>query len=804
MARATQKGGTAAIGCHVQLTTALLVSIMSAQQAQVANGRVGFCLDQVPPGLAGTGYTATSALTKAQCPSDSWCPLLNETKVFSYTDDTSGSTTQVEYYWWSACCTGRQGRSLIADEVSGLPTCRSNQSALTCERMQWQEKFEADFLGDDYNINVAPARTVTDPRIYGGVASDQIQCTCKASDPECEQPGSGDNCLVCRTDSPCGAKTNVQLSVSFFKITMVDLLTSQMDASVWIRQIWKDPRLAFDYQCYGGCASRCPTPIYSFWLGFSYTMSVLVMILRRPCPCRLDSFEVQASPGDMELSRIWTPDVELYNHKTPIWGDSVPRLAIVYSCWDGAPSRGGCGEVFFSRPGVITALCKYRGLIMFPRDHLSCELEFSSWALDGRHQDLVKRKKDGGVNWAGSGKGLAGLTAGATFQDYTIRSLEVTRKVSFYDCCPNSPFPTLLYSIQFKRAESYYSFKLVVPSIALAMLSFIPFYMNPETGERLGFGITMILAMLALDITAASMMPVCSEKTFMDFLSGVCMLFGGISMLETGIVMFLYHQQADDWTDALSRRSFHQLGWDAVLTVGGKCTCFIFNVMPNTLLVHGIGVDGWDGTATGRGAYENEKAMNAIFSQFGYVMRVGIKHEIGISGNLSWALVTMGRPSTVVKILRIAESKGIMTGSTRLEVSRYHPDREDSTDTMRRMFEGGSTAAEEEHMHESQVVMLDGSDNLKLRHQIYSQIFFVLDSDFSGALDVDEIELFGEYELGLEVSQSVVTCFPRCGGIPILTKAHSAVGSQPCHRIFHQVRHQQEHEARSGRVCTVL
>jgi hypothetical protein len=31
---------------------------------------------------------------------------------------------------------------------------------------------------------------------------------------------------------------------------------------------------------------------------------------------------------------------------------------------------------------------------------------------------------------------------------------------------------------------------------------------SPETGERLGFGITMILAMLALDIMASGMMPV--------------------------------------------------------------------------------------------------------------------------------------------------------------------------------------------------------------------------------------------------------------------------------------------------------
>lgn len=69
----------------------------------------------------------------------------------------------------------------------------------------------------------------------------------------------------------------------------------------------------------------------------------------------------------------------------------------------------------------------------------------------------------------------------------------------------------LLYEISFSRSTDYYTFKLVLPSVALTMLSFITFYMSPDTGERLGFGITMILAMLASDITASSMMPVISS-----------------------------------------------------------------------------------------------------------------------------------------------------------------------------------------------------------------------------------------------------------------------------------------------------
>ena len=120
------------------------------------------------------------------------------------------------------------------------------------------------------------------------------------------------------------------------------------------RQIWTDKRLSYDYQCYGG----------------------------------MDVMEVHAAAGTLENTLIWTPDIELYNHEAAVWGENIlgARLAFVYSCWDGAPTRGGCGHVFWSRPGVMTALCRYSGLLNFPNDDLSCDLEFAGWTIDGRWQ----------------------------------------------------------------------------------------------------------------------------------------------------------------------------------------------------------------------------------------------------------------------------------------------------------------------------------------------------------------------------------------------------------------------------------
>jgi len=50
--------------------------------------------------------------------------------------------------------------------------------------------------------------------------------------------------------------------------------------------------------------------------------------------------------------------------------------------------------------------------------------------------------------------------------------------------------------VEVSRSARFYIFKMVIPQISMALLSIIPYYMNPECGERLGFCIVLILTSL--------------------------------------------------------------------------------------------------------------------------------------------------------------------------------------------------------------------------------------------------------------------------------------------------------------------
>ena len=88
------------------------------------------------------------------------------------------------------------------------------------------------------------------------------------------------------------------------------------------------------------------------------------------------------------------------------------------------------------------------------------------------------------------------------------------------------------------------------------------------------------------------------------------------------------------------------------------------------LHVRHIGADGWDGTVDGRGTYENEKSITELFSPFGEVMGVAIRHRVSITAgeNTSWCLVTMASLEGAQAAL---SAPRIMAGARELAVNRF-------------------------------------------------------------------------------------------------------------------------------------
>ena len=88
-----------------------MLLLLAAAKGSLAG--IGFCIldtRQQPEALQGTGYAVGNALTESECNTagEDWCPLDDEVKTFGAVNSVTQATEQIDYYWWSACCTGMQ------------------------------------------------------------------------------------------------------------------------------------------------------------------------------------------------------------------------------------------------------------------------------------------------------------------------------------------------------------------------------------------------------------------------------------------------------------------------------------------------------------------------------------------------------------------------------------------------------------------------------------------------------------------------------------------------------------------------
>ncbi|KAK7507969.1 hypothetical protein BaRGS_00000934, partial [Batillaria attramentaria] len=74
-------------------------------------------------------------------------------------------------------------------------------------------------------------------------------------------------------------------------------------------------------------------------------------------------------------------------------------------------------------------------------------------------------------------------------------------------------YSTVKYWFKFKRKPDYYGLNLILPVIMLSVLSVLIFVLPAESGEMMGFSVTLLLTFIVFVQVLASMIPTTSEST---------------------------------------------------------------------------------------------------------------------------------------------------------------------------------------------------------------------------------------------------------------------------------------------------
>jgi hypothetical protein len=303
------------------------------------------------------------------------------------------------------------------------------------------------------------------------------------------------------------AGTDVAVNLRVFKVVEVVPNEAHMALKVWVRMNWKDERLKWNPDDYGGTT-----------------------FLSVPC-------------GNPELQVIWKPDLSITNSRVPN-GETLEEVAaMVYSD----------GSVFWSRPGTIDVLCQFTGLVAFPFDQLGCQIEMMGWTWSGHHQGIVL--SDGGADLTKQER-----SSRVSYQELSLESVNATLMTYYYPCCPSEPWPAVRWTFILNRATSYYVNFYMWPAVLVTFLSFGAFFMSPDVGERLGYGITLVLTVEVGKAVFHEMLPVCGEMLWIEMFNTIALIFCYFSLMETIVVLYLAHHDEDTVLPAWLIVSLRQIG----------------------------------------------------------------------------------------------------------------------------------------------------------------------------------------------------------------------------------------------------
>lgn len=174
----------------------------------------------------------------------------------------------------------------------------------------------------------------------------------------------------------------------------------------------------------------------------------------------------------------------------------------------------------------------------FPFDRQVCPMRFGLWTYNGLmvNFSIVRDSAD-----------ISNLVPSG---EWNLEGMPSVRKVFEYACCPGIPYPVIDYDVIIVRRTSFYLLNLIWPGILIAVLASITFLLPPESGERIGLGITNLLAMMVFLLLISESIPPTSDAVPLasNFFS-IVLVLSALALIESCIVIKFLHKCSSDVTE---------------------------------------------------------------------------------------------------------------------------------------------------------------------------------------------------------------------------------------------------------------
>ncbi|XP_001505750.1 gamma-aminobutyric acid receptor subunit alpha-6 [Ornithorhynchus anatinus] len=280
-----------------------------------------------------------------------------------------------------------------------------------------------------------------------------------------------------------GAVTEVKTDIYVTSFGPVSDVEMEYTMDVFFRQTWIDERLKF----------RGPTEILRL--------------------------------NNLMVSKIWTPDTFFRNGKKSIAHNMTTPNKLFRIMQN--------GTILYTMRLTINADCPMR-LVNFPMDGHACPLKFGSYAYP--KSEIIYTWKKGPLYSVEVPQESSSLLQydliGQTVSSETIKS-------------NTGEYIIMTVYFHLQRKMGYFMIQIYTPCIMTVILSQVSFWINKESvPARTVFGITTVLTMTTLSISARHSLPKVSYATAMDWFIAVCFAFVFSALIEFAAVNYFTNLHA--------------------------------------------------------------------------------------------------------------------------------------------------------------------------------------------------------------------------------------------------------------------
>ncbi|XP_040821803.1 gamma-aminobutyric acid receptor subunit alpha-4 isoform X2 [Ochotona curzoniae] len=230
--------------------------------------------------------------------------------------------------------------------------------------------------------------------------------------------------------------------------------------------------------------------------------------------------------NNMMVTKVWTPDTFFRNGKKSVSHNMTAPNKLFRIMRN--------GTILYTMRLTINAECPMR-LVDFPMDGHACPLKFGSYAYP--KSEMIYTWTKGPEKSVEVPKESSSLVQydliGQTVSSETIKSI-------------TGEYIVMTVYFHLRRKMGYFMIQTYIPCIMTVILSQVSFWINKESvPARTVFGITTVLTMTTLSISARHSLPKVSYATAMDWFIAVCFAFVFSALIEFAAVNYFTNVQME-------------------------------------------------------------------------------------------------------------------------------------------------------------------------------------------------------------------------------------------------------------------